>query len=321
MDLPPGFKRFLDRIGVSSTWVQWRLHEWERRREQRAAGVERGPGRMGWVKYNHKFCPSCGRLASRDDTVCVGCGARLPSVAGYKFQRLLTTVLPDRGAIWGGFFFFMIAFYVFAVAKEGIGPKGFGGMLLDPSPVALMRYGVLSIAAVDAGQWWRVLSCGLMHIGLLHLAFNSFALYQMGPLLEPAIGPRRMFVLISLSQVASGLAIHRFSDVGAAGASGWICGLIGFGIVYAHRRGRGAIGIRDALLRWAIFIFFFGLAVGGISNSGHLGGMAGGAALGCAMDMNPHHRWLTRLWNAAVWPCAALWGYTLLELGKSIFGP
>ena len=44
---------------------------------------------------------------------------------------------------------------------------------------------------VLAGQWWRLVSAIFIHIGIIHLAFNSYALIFIGPLLEELLGKER----------------------------------------------------------------------------------------------------------------------------------
>src|SRR5699024_9614312 len=44
---------------------------------------------------------------------------------------------------------------------------------------------------VEGGQWWRIITAGFLHGGLLHLGLNMLVLYILGTLLEPAIGTRR----------------------------------------------------------------------------------------------------------------------------------
>lgn len=320
MDIPPGLRRFLDLIGVNTTRLQWRLHEWERRRAERAESPSRPVGPR-WARHAYKNCPSCGRLVPPADRACDHCGAALPSMPVYRVQRAMRLLVPSGAPVWTGFLIAIVGLVVFQLARER--GDGFSGMLLTPSAGVLDRYGALFPPLVTAaGEYWRLFSAGLLHIGLLHLGFNVMALMQLGPLIEPVISSKRMFVVVTLGQLASGAAVVIFSPRGiTAGASGWLCALIGFGIVYFHRHGGGARAVRDSLVQWAILLFFFGLAIPGISNSGHFGGMAGGAALGALAEVVQARRTLVaRVWEGLFWPCVGLWIYVVASMARSIFG-
>ncbi|MFL6226314.1 MAG: rhomboid family intramembrane serine protease, partial [Actinomycetes bacterium] len=68
--------------------------------------------------------------------------------------------------------------------------------LLDPTASALCRLGALNAAAIaESGQWWRLLTVMVLHGGLLHWAFNSWALWAFGPTLERLLGRVRFVAL------------------------------------------------------------------------------------------------------------------------------
>ena len=47
--------------------------------------------------------------------------------------------------------------------------------------------GSLAGQGVAHGQWWRIVTGGFLHEGLLHIAFNMYVLYVLGQMLEPAL--------------------------------------------------------------------------------------------------------------------------------------
>ena len=136
--------------------------------------------------------------------------------------------------------------------------------------------------AVAAGEWYRLVTTGFVHYGLLHLGFNMVLLYQFGQMLEPALGHIR-FVALYMGALLVGsfgaLVLDPLALTG--GASGAVFGLVGAVAVGMRRRGidiwQSGVG---GLLVVNLIITF---AVPGISVGGHLGGLAGGAALGAAM--------------------------------------
>jgi rhomboid protease GluP len=149
-------------------------------------------------------------------------------------------------------------------------------------------------SVIDQGQWWRCLTYAYTHGGLLHIAFNMVALYQIGPLVEREIGPLRYFTLYTLTALTAtllGLLWHPMVPV--VGASGALFGLIGFSAAYYNRIGTAGIYVRNIMLRWALFAFVFGFVVGA-DNAGHLGGAIGGALIGAILPLGVRGRQVAR---------------------------
>jgi len=143
----------------------------------------------------------------------------------------------------------------------------------------LVRAGQIVPSLIQAGQWWRLITSGFIHYGILHIAFNSYALFQVGLLVEYVYGSARYFAIYMVALVAGGLAAY-YSTIGTndatAGASGAIMGVFGAMAVLAfklpHARG---ILLRSALMP-IVLTLGNGFLNSGISNSGHIGGLIGG---------------------------------------------
>jgi rhomboid protease GluP len=138
---------------------------------------------------------------------------------------------------------------------------------------------------IRAGQYWRLVTPIFLHAGLLHIGFNLYALFIIGPPVEARFGPRRFLFLYFFSGVSGVLASMAFSPDISVGASGAIFGLIGAYAVflYQHRQVFGEPGRR--LLLNLVFIAAVNLLIGlapGIDDWGHLGGLAGGSLLALA---------------------------------------
>jgi len=309
LELSPGLKKFLEKIGVNTTRLQWRLHQRELRKNEKQAS--RLPSWLRWMQYSHKFCAECGQIVDREDKLCPRCGAKVRSMGMYRFLRTIGIVMPEGGmATSMGFLVVMVGIYIGSIFLEG--PTS----ILSPSKETLYKFGAYHPSVLEAGHYWRIFSFGLFHIGLLHIVFNSMALLQIGPLIEEDLGAKRMLVLITFAQIATAIAVTFVWPSAVVGASGWIFGLIGFGISYYHRQGRHAI--RDALIKWAIYGFFFGYMIHA-SNAAHFGGMVGGILLGFTADLTNARRGIGgRIWDFLAWPCLAVWIATLYFLVRSI---
>jgi membrane associated rhomboid family serine protease len=136
-------------------------------------------------------------------------------------------------------------------------------------------------SAVAGGEWYRILTGGFLHAGILHIAFNMFALWVLGNLLEPSIGTPRFVALYVASLLAgsAGALLLTAAGENTVGASGAIFGIFGAAFVIARGRGMDAIASEIGLLLVVNLALTFGIP--GISIGGHLGGLVGGSI--CAL--------------------------------------
>ena len=154
---------------------------------------------------------------------------------------------------------------------------GIGGPLVEAGAVAR--------DPVAAGEWWRLITSAFLHLGILHIAFNMYALWLFGPIIEQLYGHIEYLVLYLLCALGgSVLTILAAPDSAAAGASGAIFGLFGLAFVVSRRRhlllgpqARGILSQAGGLLMLNLIITF---AVPGISWTGHVGGLLVGALIG-----------------------------------------
>lgn len=159
-------------------------------------------------------------------------------------------------------------------------------------PDVLIRFGAKVPWLVASGEYWRLFTAIFLHIGLLHLAFNSYALYSLGPQVESLFGRSRFLVLYMLSGLAGSVASYALTASISAGASGAIFGLIGALAVYL-RRHRDLLGRRGqrALHNIVVVILYnlvLSFTVPGIDVFGHLGGLVGGLVVGGILS--PHYQ-------------------------------
>lgn len=136
--------------------------------------------------------------------------------------------------------------------------------------------------AVANGEWYRIITAGFVHYGLLHITFNMLLLYQFGRLLESELGRIRYLSLYVASLIAGSFgALVVSPNAFTGGASGAVFGLLGATAVAFRQRGvsiwQSGVG---ALIAVNLLLTF---VVPGISIGGHLGGLAAGSLLGGAM--------------------------------------
>ncbi len=161
---------------------------------------------------------------------------------------------------------------------KGLGLSG------SENGLVLLVFGAKYGPLIAVGQYWRLLTACFLHIGPLHLLFNSWALYSFGQQLERRYGGWRFIVLYLLAGVAGNVLSYLGSESLSAGASGAIFGLLGASIAYllTYREQFGDWGRKQLtnMLVVAGYNLVIGMTLGGIDNLGHIGGLVAGLALG-----------------------------------------
>jgi membrane associated rhomboid family serine protease len=168
----------------------------------------------------------------------------------------------------------LIAINVIVFLAEG--QFGFGS---TNGGTELFRRFALDGPDVANGDYWRIVTSGFLHAGLLHILFNMYLLYLLGNMLEPAIGSVRFALVYFVSLFAGSLgALIVSPDTLTVGASGAVFGLMGAAAVELSARGINPMetGIGGLIIFNLLFSFVFS----GISIGGHIGGLIGGALTG-----------------------------------------
>ena len=166
---------------------------------------------------------------------------------------------------------------------------GLGGLLpratLDYGNLALLGDGSGGEIGVAAGQYYRLLTAAFLHAGVFHILMNMFALAQLGPVLEAALGRLRFTALYVLSALGGSVLSYVLSEPFqlGVGASGAIFGLFGAYYVVVRRLGGETRSIVTLLVINLVITF----AVPNIDWRAHLGGFVTGAALAAAFAYAP----------------------------------
>lgn len=148
-------------------------------------------------------------------------------------------------------------------------------------PELLDRFGLYGPAVSD-GEWWRLVTSGFVHVNLMHAGFNCLLLYQLGLLLEPALGRFRFALLYAVSLLGGSVGVLMLDpNALSVGASGAVFGLLAAAVVGLRQRGINPMqtGLGGLLVLNLILTF----AVPGISVGAHLGGLVTGAAVGALL--------------------------------------
>lgn len=158
-----------------------------------------------------------------------------------------------------------------------------GANIFLPDSTALLKWGANFKPLTLDGNWWRLITSCFVHIGIVHLLMNMYALVFIGLLLEPILGKTKYIAAYLIAGVAASLTSLTWNDyVISAGASGAIFGMYG---IFLALLTTNIINHSDKLkLLSSIGIFvLYNLANGlksGIDNAAHIGGLLSGVVIG-----------------------------------------
>jgi rhomboid protease GluP len=197
--------------------------------------------------------------------------------------------------------------------KNGRGMESF---VASADGAVLVDFGSFNLFLVSQGEWWRFVTANFLHIGLMHLLFNSYALFQVGPLVEEIYGEQK-FLFIYIFTGIFCLIPSYYAGIGGAGASGAISGLIGLMAAYGYRQG-GAFGkaLMKSMLTWMGMTIVFGFFIGA-NNVAHAGGFLAGGALGFLLKAEPVGTIRARsFWNALALISIVIFAVSFTMVGR-----
>jgi rhomboid protease GluP len=168
-----------------------------------------------------------------------------------------------------------------AMVLSGVSPAA-------PTVQQLVTWGA-NFAPLSLGpQPWRMLASNYVHIGIIHIFFNMWCLWNLGRLAERIFDRWTYLLVYTASGIGGSLASLWWHPRGiGAGASGAIFGLAGalIAVLYLGKLPFAKEALKPtlrSLVMFAAYNLFFGL-VPGIDNAAHLGGLAAGLSLGAVL--------------------------------------
>lgn len=245
------------------------------------------------------ICTSCGVLVGVGDDSCYNCGRRNPGLWG--FAPALRSLGQDLGFtpfVIGTCALMYVLTMVFSGQNANLVP-GRGGMgslfgLFSPSTQALFLFGASgSLPVFGLGRWWTFLSAAWLHGGLLHIVMNMLGFRQLAPVTADLYGPGRTVIIYTVASIV-GFAMSSFAGAYlphipflsgsrfTVGASAPIFGLLGALLYYGHRT--GSRHMSSQVWSYVMFAAIFGIAMPGIDNWAHGGGLLGGYLTARVLD-------------------------------------
>jgi rhomboid protease GluP len=167
----------------------------------------------------------------------------------------------------------------------------------------LLQYGAVERLHVASGEWWRLGTSMFMHVGWMHLLWNTYASVGWCTVVEKVLGKPRFLAVYLLSGVGGACASAFFHRITSAGASGAMFGIIGATLVLRYRvLGDIREFVRDRFVRSNVMNMAIWTAIGiyaiNMDNFAHGGGLVVGALTAFAATAVPARRKIA--WGAAV---------------------
>jgi rhomboid protease GluP len=207
----------------------------------------------------------------------------------------------------------LVVFALEAVDAGSYDWLGGSGRGLSPALVL----GVVYRPAIDAGEWWRLITAGFLHFGIIHLLLNLYALLFVGAALEPRYGSRRFAIIYGVALVGGNLAAYwlqspRSISAGASGAiMGMFAAMAALGIRFPFRRDL----LRSSLLP-VVATLAYGFSNPSISNAAHVGGLISGFVAAWVVGVSPEWARLTKAQEQAALEQARRQQAQRIELGE-----
>ncbi len=249
------------------------------------------------------MCPNCRAFITTSDKVCPYCkepvAARAIDVRDPK--ALLGGLIPASKFTTS--LILLLNIGVFIASTYG----GYGGQLL-------FRLGDKDSAAILVQhEWWRLITAGFLHGGLLHIGMNMWVLNDLGAEVERTFGTARFLVFFFAGTVFGFLLSSYFTANPSVGASAGLFGLIGAMIAFGMRN-RTEVGrqIRAFYFKWALYGVALGLIPGfSIDNYAHIGGLAAGIGIAYIAGTPVHSsRVSEKFWKAVAVVCVLVTAYS-----------
>lgn len=267
---------------------------------------------------HRRMCPNCRAFITIDDKVCPYCQMRLgpPAAQRRAASDALGGLIPQAHFTTIVILLINTGLYIATILYSA---RVLGGLSMDLDQRVLALFGAKDPAIYLYGEWWRLITAGFLHGGLLHILMNSWVLFDVGAQVEITFGTSRYLVVYLISNITGYLASLYWSPaVESIGASAAIMGLVGAMIAHSVRdRSSYGVAMRRMYVRWVVYILLIGLLpIFNIDNAAHIGGLAGGFIIGYAAGVPGFSRITETLWRVAAGVCVAITALAFVDMAR-----
>ena len=271
------------------------------------------------------MCPNCRAFITTNDKVCPYCEVQLAkkAVVQNDSSEAIGGLIPHHRFTTVCILLINTGLYIATVLysmKNGHAASG------DLDSNTLYDFGA-KFQTIWTGQWWRLITAGFLHGGLMHILMNSWVLWDIGTQVEQSYGTSRYLVIYLVSTITGFLGSLLWAPlVLSIGASAGIFGLFG-AMIALGLRDRSAYGaaIRQMYMRWAGLCLVLGIlpALFGISfmdNAAHIGGITGGFVVAYIAGTPKFSHMVEAIWRGACGVMLAITALAFVQMFLSLAG-
>jgi membrane associated rhomboid family serine protease len=272
-------------------------------------------------------CPACGNQTPAATAPCAHCGAL--SVADAVTARDAAFESSFLRALFTRPSPFTMIFIGINVGVFALMCLAGGFAVTSVHPEVLRGFGAKQNNLIgEQHEYWRLITAIFIHIGIIHLLLNNYALWIIGQEIEQIYGSARFVTLYLATGVIGSLGSYVFNpQATSAGASGAIFGLFGVMATFAFKYRREipellSREIKRRVLPIIAINLVFGLSVRIVDNAAHIGGLLSGIALALAVPyMRPTEKLTPLVWRALQAICLVVILVSFAEVFRHYNGP
>jgi rhomboid protease GluP len=277
------------------------------------------------------MCPNCRAFISTSDRVCPYCEAQVgPRAIDLRGAQIGLTSMPRANMTSIIILVINITFFLLELI---VNHQRYQGPLDTLYPQTLVDMGAKFAPYIAGGQYWRLITAGFLHGGFLHIAMNSWVLFDLVSEVEQFYGTSRLIFAYIFSTVTGfwlSALWHPMSP--SVGASAACFGLIGIMLAMGLRQRSDPMtqAVRSYYSRWAVYALVFSFLPGFNTDiAAHVGGLAGGFAVGLVAGLpGLPNAPREQLWKALAGIAVAITAYAFLQdylafagLGRHVSNP
>lgn len=228
------------------------------------------------------MCPNCRAFITTSDKVCPYCDFKVGprAIERRAPADVLGGLIPHARFTTVVILLINTGLYA-AMAIHSMQSSG-RGELMNLDLRTLDDFGAKFGPQIRAGEWWRLITAGFLHGGVLHILMNSWVLFDLGAQAEENYGTSRYLVIYLFTTITGFYGSFLWSPgTVSIGSSAGIFGLIG-AMIALGVKDRSAYGaaVRSLYMRWAMYGLLMGLLpLFAVDNAAHIGGLIGGFVL------------------------------------------
>ena len=160
-----------------------------------------------------RMCPHCRAFITVKDRVCPYCNEQLePKRSGGEGDAsLFAGFIPH--ARFNTVIIMLINFGMYMATALFSMNSGNESAFFSLDNRTLVAFGAKYTPFIAMGEWWRLVTAGFLHGGILHILMNSWVLFDLGAQVEEFYGAARMLVIYFIGTVVGFYASAWWSPV------------------------------------------------------------------------------------------------------------